>query len=80
MNKENISIKTEHITLGQLLKFINLVSTGGEVKQFLQNDKVLINGEQTTNRGKKILPGDLVKIENQNLMLEIVSETGSPKE
>ena len=32
----NVNIKTEFITLGQMLKFVDLVSSGSEQKQFIQ--------------------------------------------
>ena len=33
----NVNIKTEFITLGQMLKFVDLVSSGSEQKQFIQD-------------------------------------------
>ena len=42
-NGNNIKITGEYITLGQLLKFLDLVSTGGEEKIFLRENEVLFN-------------------------------------
>ena len=39
-----IEIRDEFITLGQLLKKADIVSNGGEVKFFLAENKVLVNG------------------------------------
>ncbi|MGE4571157.1 MAG: S4 domain-containing protein YaaA [Candidatus Izemoplasmatales bacterium] len=58
----NIKIHTEYITLGQLLKLLSLVSSGGEVKHFLSHNKVMINDEFDNRRGKKLYPNDRVKI------------------
>ena len=55
---ENIVIQTEFIKLQDLLKFANLVSTGGEAKERIQAGDVTVNGEVCTMRGKKIRPGD----------------------
>ena len=64
---ENITITTEFIKLQDLLKFANLVSTGGEAKIIIQEGEVKVNGEVCTMRGKKIRPGDLVELGGQQL-------------
>ena len=55
---EKITIHTEFIKLQDLLKFANLVSSGGEAKERVQAGEVTVNGEVCTMRGKKIRPGD----------------------
>ena len=55
---KNVVIQTEFIKLQDLLKFANLVSTGGEAKERIQAGEVTVNGEVCTMRGKKIRPGD----------------------
>jgi S4 domain protein YaaA len=67
---KKISIYTEYITLGQMLKHINLVSSGGEVKYFLANNNVIINDVKDDRRGRKIYPGDRVTVLNQNYIVE----------
>ena len=64
---ENITITTEFIKLQDLLKFANLVSTGGEAKIIIQEGEVKVNGEVCTMRGKKIRPGDIVELGGQQL-------------
>ncbi len=61
-NGNNIKITGEYITLGQLLKFLDLVSTGGEEKVFLRENEVLFNGEKEQRRGKKLRDKDQVTI------------------
>lgn len=58
----NVQITSGYITLGQLLKHINLVHTGGQVKEFVISNRIAVNGALTTQRGKKIYPGDSVQI------------------
>ena len=60
---EIVEIDREFITLGQLLKFENIVESGGLVKIFLSSYEVLVNGEQEGRRGRKLYPGDVVQIE-----------------
>ncbi|MBQ3138677.1 MAG: S4 domain-containing protein YaaA [Ruminococcus sp.] len=57
-----IKITTEFIKLDALLKFASMVGSGGEAKMLIQDEQVLVNGEVCTMRGKKIRPGDTVKI------------------
>ncbi len=70
-----IFINSEYITLGQFLKFTSLISSGGEVKYFLDNNKVFVNETPENRRGKKLFPGDLVKINNQ--IFEINTTNGN---
>ena len=64
---KTITITTEFIKLQDLLKFANLVETGGEAKECIQGGEVLVNGETCTMRGKKIRPGDVVAFDGQKL-------------
>lgn len=57
-----IRIETTYITLGQLLKKIELVGSGGEAKIFLQNGFVKVNNMTEVRRGRKIYPEDQIKI------------------
>ena len=54
--RTEVFITSEFITLGQFLKFENLIESGGSVKFF-------INNEQDNRRGRKLYPGDVVSIE-----------------
>lgn len=67
-----ISIKTEFITLGQFLKFADVVSSGSEAKFYLSTVEVVVNGEVEDRRGRKLRPGDVV--ETKGNAYEIVSE------
>lgn len=61
-----IIITTEFIKLQDLLKFANLVETGGEAKERVQAGEVTVNGEVCTMRGKKIRPGDDVCFQGEH--------------
>jgi len=64
---ETIIITTECIKLQDLMKFANLVGSGGEAKVLIQEGDVKVNGEVCTMRGKKIRPGDVVSFAGQSL-------------
>lgn len=59
---ESIKIDTPYITLGQLLKRLDVIDSGGQAKYFLQEETVKVNGEVETRRGRKIYPRDQVDI------------------
>ena len=61
-----IEIHTEFIKLQDLLKFANLVATGGEAKELIQAGQVLVDGQVCTMRGKKIRPGDDVFFDGEH--------------
>lgn len=65
----NITISGEFIKLDALLKFANLVSSGGEAKIRIAQGEVLVNGEVCTMRGKKLRTGDTVTLEGQTVVI-----------
>lgn len=59
---KEIFIKTEYIKLGQFVKYINLISNGSDIKIFLSQNQIIVNGEIENRRGRKIYNGDQVEI------------------
>ena len=57
-NAQRLTIHTEFIKLQDALKYANLVYSGGEAKQVIQDGMVKVNGEACLMRGKKLYPGD----------------------
>jgi ribosome-associated protein len=55
-----IPIRGETIRLGQLLKLSGIVDAGGELKAFLETERVLVNGAADNRRGRQLHPGDVV--------------------
>lgn len=72
MNKKThtITLKTEFITLGQVLKLSRVVSTGGEVKAYLASNTVLVNQTEENRRGRKLYKGDVVELEGDKILLQ----------
>ena len=64
-----IKIDTEFIKLDALLKFTNLVSSGGEAKIRIAEGEVLVNGAPCTMRGKKLRPGDTVELDGETIQI-----------
>lgn len=64
-----ITIKGEFIRLDALLKYANLVASGGEAKLEISEGHVSVNGEACTMRGKKLRPGDMVSFAGENIQI-----------
>lgn len=62
--KKTITIKTEYITLGQLLKFVDLIPSGAMSKEYIQEHAIFVNGEYCKMRGKKLYKGYEINIDN----------------
>lgn len=67
---KRVKIDTEYITLQQLLKMEDFISSGGQAKYYLQENEVFVNNELDNRRGRKLYPGDVVKIENKEFVIE----------
>lgn len=70
MKQETIAISTPFIKLDSLLKFANLVETGGMAKEVILDGQVQYNGEVCLMRGKKCYPGDTVTFDSTQLVLQ----------
>ena len=64
-----IELTKEYITLGQLLKIADIVSSGGEAKIALMELEITVNGELENRRGKKLYSGDVIVIEGNRIEL-----------
>lgn len=67
---KEIKLKGEYITLGQLLKLNGIVYSGGETKEFLLNNQIMVNDELENRRGRKLYINDVIKV--NNLIFKIV--------
>lgn len=67
---KKISIKSEFITLGQLLKITDFISSGGMAKFAVKELSIQVNGESENRRGRKLYPNDVIKIEGQEFIIE----------
>ncbi|MBQ6478929.1 MAG: S4 domain-containing protein YaaA [Erysipelotrichaceae bacterium] len=66
---KKVEIKEEFISLGQFLKIVDLISSGGEAKAFLMSNTVLINHEPDHRRGKKLYKNDLIEIASETYQI-----------
>ena len=62
-------IKDDHIKLGQVLKAAGLVGSGVEAKIVIQEGQVKVDGEVDTRRGRKLLGGEIVSFEGEEIRI-----------
>jgi ribosome-associated protein len=55
----------ETIRLGQLLKLVDAVPSGAQVKDVLTSGDVTVNGEPEERRGRQLHRGDVVSVAGQ---------------
>lgn len=65
MQKENVAITTEFITMDKLLKFSGVADTGGQAFLMVEDGVVKLNGKTITEKRKKVYSGDVVNVDNQ---------------
>ncbi len=61
-----ITIETEYITLAAFLKFAGAAMSGGEAKARITAGEVFVNDEICRQRGKKLVAGDRVRMDNDS--------------
>ena len=62
MKHHEFRIRGEFIELQQLLKVLDFISIGGEIRSFLEEVPITVNGEPEDRRRRKIRAGDVVQI------------------
>ncbi len=67
---EKIRIKDDFIKLGQALKLAGLVESGVDAKFVIQDGLVKVNGQSCTQRGKKLVNGDIVEFDGNTFEVE----------
>ena len=67
------TIRDDSIRLGQFLKLAGLIEVGGDAKAVLGDERVLVNGEVETRRGRQLRQGDVVELDG-----DVVRVTSAP--
>lgn len=59
------------IKLDQFLKYVGCVQTGGQAKILIKYGDVEVNGTVETRRGRKLVAGDRVTVNEENFVVEL---------
>jgi ribosome-associated protein len=68
------TLMDEAITLNDALKLSGLAGTGGQAKLLIQSGQVSVNGETETRRKRKLREGDVVRVGDEEFVLELDGE------
>ena len=69
-----IFIRTEPIRLGQFLKHANVVQDGFEAKIRIQEGEVMVNQCLETRRGRQLVHGDLVTLDDTTYEIHLSTD------
>ncbi|WP_310603632.1 RNA-binding S4 domain-containing protein [Anaerosporobacter sp.] len=67
---EIIKLREDYIKLGQALKAGGLVGSGVDAKFVIQDGLVKVNNEVEYQRGKKLVDGDIVEYDGEQVKIE----------
>lgn len=66
-----IKISVEPIELYKILKFENMVASGGEAKYLISEGRVMVNGKVETRKRKKMFSGDVVEFGEEKIRVQV---------
>ena len=72
MNK--VELSSEPVELYKILKFEGMVGSGGEAKTVIDRGMVKVNGEVETRRRKKMMSGDVVEFNGEQVSLVLAPQ------
>ena len=64
-----VEMEAEPIELYKILKFDNMVQSGGEAKFVIAEGLVRVNGEVETRKRRKIISGDIIEFEGEKIRI-----------
>lgn len=67
---QTIKLREDFIKLGQALKAAGLVDSGVDAKFVIQDGLVKVNHEIEYQRGKKLVDGDIVEYNGEQIKVE----------
>lgn len=68
----DLEITSEPIELFKMLKFSGLAPSGGEAKLVIAEGLVRVNGEVETRKRKKLVSGDVIEFDQEQIRLCLV--------
>lgn len=68
---KDVFINKEPVELFKILKFEGICSNGAEAKEMIAAGSVLVNGIIETQKRKKMVSGDTIKINGELFLLKL---------
>lgn len=69
IKEQPLVIHTPFIKLDAALKFSGIAETGGHAKILIEEERIRVNGEACTSRGKKLYPGDNFEYKDERFVI-----------
>ncbi len=66
-----VIITHEPVELYKILKFENMVTSGGEAKLVIEEGLVFVNGQIETRKRKKIVTGDVIEFGEELIQVKL---------
>ncbi|SMC28409.1 ribosome-associated protein [Clostridium acidisoli DSM 12555] len=63
---KEIKVETDIIKLDAFLKWSGVATQGSEAKFYIKNGDIKLNGNVETQRGKKLVKGDIVEFDGES--------------
>lgn len=73
MEKIEVGINTEFITLTNLFKYAGILESGGQAHEVIEAGEVTLNGAIVKEKRKKIFPNDIVVLGDQ-IEIKVIME------
>jgi ribosome-associated protein len=73
---KEVAIRTPYITLGQFLKWAGFSESGGDARSLIASGVVFVNGEIEQRRGRKLRPGDVIRVRDQEAIVRGDDQSG----
>ena len=68
---KEVTIIKEPVELCKILKFENLVESGGQAKFVINEGQVKVNGSVETRKRKKMVAGDTIEFQNETFIVKL---------
>lgn len=72
--QRQVPIHTEYIQIDQLLKLESIIETGGQIKSFIDDKALTLNGQIVTEKRKKCRIGDIITCEGIDVDFVVTKE------
>ena len=72
--QQQVPIHTEYIQIDQLLKLEGIIETGGQIKSFIDEGILTLNGLIVTEKRKKCRVGDVIGVDGLDVEFIVTKE------
>ncbi|MEZ4755626.1 MAG: RNA-binding S4 domain-containing protein [Flavobacteriales bacterium] len=69
MQRHTFMLRGDHVELNQLLKLVGICMSGGEGKQLVAEGGVTVDGQQELRKTCKVRAGQVVRWEDQEIVV-----------